>query len=315
VSCAADAQVTGLRLERARRLGPELQSRVRALAAAALAQDGVRPFGEHKWLRLIRGDDRFVALLLWDGPSLIGAAHCYVYRTWAPKRPCRLVAELVVHPERRGAGLGARLLGTLLELARDEGADEVHAWAYGNLPPAQQLARRFELRAERVLLQYELERQQLPTRVAGRPDVRLRPFEAARDAYAWLGLHNRVFAGHPEQGTWDASDLQLRLEQPWFDARAFLIAEDAHTAAIVGFCWVKLPLDSQQAGEIYIVGVDPAVRGRGLGEFLARAGLAHIRAAGRPAATLYVEANNAPARALYEHLGFQQRSAHVCYRR
>ena len=81
MSCAADAQVTGLRLERARRLGPELQSRVRALAAAALAQDGVRPFGEHKWLRLIRGDDRFVALLLWDGPSLIGAAHCHVRYT------------------------------------------------------------------------------------------------------------------------------------------------------------------------------------------------------------------------------------------
>jgi mycothiol synthase len=165
-----------------------------------------------------------------------------------------------------------------------------------------------------VLLQYALARERLPVEVAGRSDVRLRPFEATRDAYAWLVLHSRVFAGHPEQSAWDASDLQLRLEQPWFDARALLIAEDVRTAAIVGFCWVKLPADPEQPGEIYIIGVDPAVRGRGLGAYLTQAGLAHIRAAGR-AATLYVEADNAPARALYTRLGFREQFAHVCYRR
>ena len=84
---------------------------------------------------------------------------------------------------------------------------------------------------------------------------------------------------------------------------------------MIGFCWVKLPRESTAPGEIYIVGVNPSARGRSLGRLLTQAGLAHIRRAGRPGATLYVEADNAPARAMYERLGFELRWEHTCYQR
>jgi mycothiol synthase len=225
-----------------------------------------------------------------------------------------LTAELVVEPARREHGFGRRLLGAIFDLARTEGAGEVHLWAYGDLPPARHLAEQCHCRPERVLLQYGLERARLPTRPGRRADVRLRRFEPSRDAYSWLVQHQRVFAGHPEQSAWDATDLQLRLDQPWFEAQDFLIAEDARSKAMLGFCWTKLPLDADQPGEIYIVGVDPGARGRGLGQLLTWAGLAHIRARGRPGATLYVEADNAPARRLYEGFGFRVQHTHVCYR-
>lgn len=285
------------------------------LAAAASAADAVRPFGEHKWLRLVRGDDRLVAVLAWDGPALVGAAHCLVYHTPAPNRPCRLTAEIVVHPDRRGHGLGTCLLVQALDLAREEGADEIQFWAYGNLPPAQRLAARWQFRPARVLLQCVLDGERLPAQAPSRPDVHLRSFQAARDTSAWLALHRRVFAEHPEQSAWDVNDLRLRLGQPWFDARDFLLVEDVATSECVGFCWVKLPPDPAAPGEIYIIGVDPAARGRGLGSFLVRAGLAHMRARGRSGAMLYVEAGNAPARALYEQLGFRAQHTHVCYGR
>lgn len=305
-----------LRLETVHQLSPELQARVDGVEQAAQAADGGVPaFGEHKWLRLVRGDDHCAALLLWCQDELVAAAHCDAYHTPAPDRPCHLNAELVVHPAHRRRGFGTLLLHGVLALAREEGAGELHLWSYGNLPGARNLAERVGCTPERVLLQMAVPAVQLPPPPATPGGVRLRAFEPRRDAYAWLALHNRVFADHPEQGAWDAGDLQARLEQPWFAGRDLLLAEDDATGAMLGFCWVKLPPDGAEPGEIYIAGVDPTARGRGLGRFLVEAGLAHIRAAGRPGATLYVEADNAPAIRLYQQLGFATRWQHVCYRR
>jgi mycothiol synthase len=301
------------RIELVRRLTPDLQRTVDQLADAAREVDGVRAFGEHKWLRLVRGDDRCAALLLWQDEHLVGAAHCDAYHTAAPDRPCRLTAELVVDPAHRHLGLGSQLLEGVRDLANEEVAQELHVWAYGDLPQAQRLALGFGYQAERTLLQYVMPADRLPGSPELPPDVRLRAFNPHTDAQTWLELHNRVFAGHPEQSNWDMADLQARFDQPWFDPRDLLIAERATTSQVLGFCWVKLPADRSLPGEIYIVGVDPAARGQRIGQILTQAGLAHMREDGRPGAMLFVEATNQPAIALYERLGFERHHVHACY--
>ena len=301
-----------LDLQLVRRLTPELQYQVDRLADAAAAVDGLRPFGEHKWLRLIRGDDRCAALLARHGQRLVGAAHCDAYHTSAPDRPCRLTAEFVVHPDVRNQGIGARLLAAVVDLADEEIAQELHLWAYGNLEPAQHLAQTRDFAPERTLLQYILPAACLPSST----ELRTRPFDRQRDAERWLQLHNRVFAGHPEQGAWDMVDLEARMAQPWFDRADLLMATDDASDDLLGFCWVKLPRDANQPGEIiYIVGVVPEARGKKLGKELTRAGLVHIREHNRSGAMLYVEADNTPAIKLYESLGFACRFEHVCYGR
>lgn len=302
-----------LRLETVRHLSPTLQRRIDGLAAAAQAADGVAPFGEHKWLRLVRGDDRCAAVVLWRGDRLVGAGHSDSYHTTLANCPCRLSAELVVHPELRGRGFGKLLLGALTAQAVDEGANEVHLWAYGNLVASRKLAASQGLTRVRTLYQMHLPQELLPRAPEVPPGLRLRSFEADRDAYAWLALHNRVFADHPEQGRWDAGDLQARLGRAWFNARDLLLLDDPASNHLAGFCWVKLPAESAAPGEIYIVGVDPDQQGRGLGRFLTQAGLAHMRANGRPGAQLYVEADNTAALALYAQTGFHRRWTHVCW--
>jgi mycothiol synthase len=304
-----------LRLEAVQRLPPHLQTEIDGLASAARAADGVSPFGEHKWLRLIRGDDRCAALLLRSGDELVAAAHCDAYHVGPWSGACRLTAEIVVHPAFRGRGLGQQLLARVLDLARDEWADHLHLWAYGNLPRARALAERFGFSPERVLLQYVLPYERLPLSADLPSDTRLRAFEPSSDAARWLALHNRVFAEHPEQGRWEPADLEARLEQPWFDPRDVLLVEDTASGQLIGFCWTKIPLDDNLPGEIYIVGVDPGARGRGLGRRLTELGLAHIRARGRRGATLYVESDNQAAIRMYESLGFEPHAEHVCYAR
>jgi len=66
---------------------------------------------------------------------------------------------------------------------------------------------------------------------------------------------------------------------------------------------------------VYVVGVDPAERGTGLGRALTLIGLRYLRHRGLPDAMLYVDADNAPAIALYRRLDFTRWETDVMFSR
>jgi mycothiol synthase len=57
-------------------------------------------------------------------------------------------------------------------------------------------------------------------------------------------------------------------------------------------------------GEIYVIAVDPAYQGLGLGRQLLLAGLDWLAGQGLPTGMLYVDASNEPAVKLYRDIGF-----------
>lgn len=143
--------------------------------------------------------------------------------------------------------------------------------------------------------------------------VATRPFVVGQDERAWLRVNNRAFAGHAEQAGWDEHTLELRLAEPWFDPTGFRLYEiDGELAA---FCWTKLHLDHDPVvGEIYVIAVDPAFHGRGLGRELTLAGLDAIAARGVGTAILYVDAANEAAVHLYRSIGFTVARSRTAYR-
>lgn len=270
---------------------------VSALLDVAAAADHHRPLGEHQWLDLVQGGRRgFAGLVAWEPGHDHPVGYAQVSQgsgTWA--------LEFVVDPHHRRAeaGIGADLVRAALGVVADEGGGHVHLWVPKPGPEHDAIAAGAGLAKGRDL--YQMRR---PLPVPGpAPDLPTRPFRPGADDEAWLVVNNRAFSRHPEQGGWDAATLAARTREPWFDAAGFLLHE--RDGRLAGFCWTKVHADHDPPlGEIYVIAVDPDFHGLGLGRALTLAGLDHLARRGLPVGMLYVDADNAPAVALYRDLGF-----------
>ncbi|MEP6696656.1 MAG: mycothiol synthase [Pseudonocardiales bacterium] len=296
---------------------PDDVTAVLVLVEAVTEADGMSPLSEHVMLHLRYGGDPEARHLLARGSDgLVGYAHIDV--TDAVEGSA---AEVAVLPEARKHGVASAMVERLLQETPD---GRLRLWAHGQHPAAAALARRLGFRRERVL--WQMRRSLLaPLPAPVLPEgITLRTFIPGQDEQAWTGVNNRAFADHPDQGHWGIEEVRTREREPWFDPAGFLIAERTADGAIVGFHWTKVHGGGsggtaghmhEPIGEVYIVGVDPAAQGQGLGPALTLAGLRHLRSRGLAQAMLYVDESNTNAIRVYERLGFTRWDTDVSFAR
>lgn len=288
------------------------QRQVRELVMAAAESDGVVPVGEQVLREL--GHDRTDHLLVTGagGDGIVG------YLNLSPRRDGSAgMAELVVHPQARRRGIGAAM--GRAAIAKTSGSNRF--WAHGTLHAARATAASLGLVAVRELLQMRRSLRDSPGPVSPPPGVQIRTYAGPEDDAELLRVNNAAFAAHPEQGGWTEAELSERRSEPWFDPSGlFLAFGDASSdrpGRLLGFHWTKVHLDQPGLGEVYVVGVDPAAQGRGLGQLLTAVGVASLarRLAGsaEPTVLLYVEADNIAAVRTYERLGFATYSVDTAY--
>ena len=296
----------------AERLDPPDTAAVLDLIANVTDIDDRAPLSEHVLLHLRHGGDEggrhFLAMAGDD--QIVGYAHLDVTDEVHGSS-----AELAVDPGHRRQGIGRALVAALIAASAD---GRLRLWAHGEQAAAAALANSLAFAHSRMLWQMRrsllapLPADDLP------PGLSMRTFIPGSDDAPWLALNARAFANHPEQGEWTMTDLHQRLSEPWFSAAGFLLAVDDASADIIGFHWTKVhgrhsAHGHEAIGEVYVVGVDPAWHGRGLGRALTIAGLQHLRSLGLGQAMLYVDSTNSRAIGLYESLGFTRWDTDVMY--
>ncbi len=286
---------------------------VRGVIARAATADGTAPVSEQA-VHAVAGAGAARHLVCTARGSVVGYAQLEPGHGDHPA-----MAEVVVDPEARGAGIGTRLVAEVLRA----GGPGTRVWAHGNLPAAAAVARRLGLAGARELLQLRrsLTTPDLPDLVV--PDgVTLRTYRGPEDDAELLRVNAAAFEWHPEQGSWTQREIDERRAESWFDPQGLFLAFPSEDAAagdpnrLLGFHWTKVhaPENGNPAlGEVYVVGIDPGAQGRGLGRVLTLAGLHHLRDRGLGTVLLYVEGDNTAALHTYERLGFARFHVDVAY--
>jgi mycothiol synthase len=280
---------------------PADRDAVLALADQVATETGSSPLSDQTRIALRRDDPGTSLLLVREGDEPVAVA--VVGDGGA-------TVEIVLPPG------GDAALEPLLAALREDSSGALLLWAHGQDAPLSRALVGSGLPVTRELLQLRRrfggDAQPVPEpRIP--EGVTITTFEPGRDEDDWLALNALAFTHHPEQGRMTATDLADREAEPWFDPAGFFLAH--REDRLVGFHWTKVHRDSDEPiGEVYVVGVHPDEQGRGLGSALTAIGLRHLADAGLRTAMLYVEADNAPAVAVYERLGFTAYDRDVCYR-
>jgi mycothiol synthase len=292
------------------------------LISSTTAFDNTPPIAEHILLHLRHGGDKADShLLIEQNDQMIGYAH--LDQTDLVAGPS---VELVVDPKFRGAGVGKQLLSKAIEIC----GRDLRLWVHGNQPAANVLATSFGFQKIRTVLQMsraltDIQQLSKVNKNELNQDVVIRSFLPGIDSDAWLSLNNRVFNKHPEQGGWQLADLNIRINEEWFDEQGFFLAEINHK--IIGSTWTKIhgshthqhvgEIESHAhpvIGEIYITAVDQAYAGRGIGKVLTITALNYLKYQGLSDAMLYVDFDNKAALNLYQSLGFTQSGMDILYK-
>jgi len=303
------------------KLNSTQQEAVLKLIANTAAFDNTPPIAEHILLHLRHGGDKADSHLLVEQENqVIGYAH--LDQTDLVAGPS---VELVVDPKFRGAGVGKHLLSKAIEIC----GKELRLWVHGDQPAANALATSFGFEKIRTVLKMSkplTDIQKLPNldKEVGE-DIVIRSFLPGIDSDAWLSLNNKVFKEHPEQGNWQLTDLNIRINEEWFDEQGFFLAEVNNK--IIGSTWTKIhgshthqhegEVESHAhpaIGEIYITAVDQEYSGRGIGKVLTITALNYLKYQGLSDAMLYVDFDNKRALNLYQSLGFTQCGMDILYK-
>lgn len=284
-------------------------AQVRALLQRAAELDGVAPVSEQAELSLAATGGRHGSHLvaLRDG-MVVGYATVAGSHGEHPA-----TAEVVVDPPWRNHGIG----GDLVAAALAHGGPATRIWARDSAP-AQALARRLRLQVVRALWQMRRQASTPPLPLLQVPaELVVRGYAGPADDAELLRVNNAAFDWHPEQGGWTTAEIAARRGAPWFDAAGLFLASAADAPHhLLGFHWTKVhpSNDTEPAvGEVYIVAVDPAAQGRGVGRLLTLAGLHYLQDRGVGEFMLYTEADNVAAIHTYTRLGFWTSRVNTAY--
>jgi mycothiol synthase len=225
----------------------------------------------------------------------------------------RVILDCWLHPEHRRKGLATKLLGYATRRAGELGAGDVQVNVMEDNAVARTVLSRLGFRSVRRFLELELDMTRLRGQEADQAAQQcchLGHDEEEKLTY----IQNRCFAGTWGYNINTVETMTYRTHLRHFSPEDITLAYDGDK--VTGYCWTwVIPHKDKQKGRIYMLGVDPDYRGKGMGRRLLLAGLSHLRSKGISMAVLTVDSENEAACALYRSVGFEFQAGSLWYER
>jgi mycothiol synthase len=229
----------------------------------------------------------------------------------------RVVLSCLVHPEHRGEVVAMKLIGRAISRARELEVKRVHVNVPEGSVGAQKLFTKIGFRFIRRFLELDLDLSEVYVPNTDRIESRYRHLKRG-DEDKLVHIQNRSFAD-----TWGfnpntVEEIVYRTGLPNCFPEDIILACDGDN--VIGYCWTRIyvgeaELTINRKGRIYMLGVDPDHRGRGVGKEVLMAGLAYLRSKDVGIVELTVDGKNEAARALYGSAGFRVRTRSLWYER
>lgn len=226
----------------------------------------------------------------------------------------RAVLDCLVHTERRRKGLATELFHYASRRARELGARVAHVNVSEDNVAAKALLSELGFGFVRRFLDLRLvlSEAQLPDAEQG--DLAIRhPQPGEEDRLT--EIQNRSFAGTWGYNPNTVEEIVYRLNMTGSSPENVILVCEGDKP--IACCWTATNPGQDAAGtkkgRIFMLGVDPDYRGKGVGKRALLAGLAHLKSKGIEAAELTVDSENAAACALYESVGFKVSSTSAWY--
>jgi len=219
----------------------------------------------------------------------------------------RAVLRWLVHPRHRRGELTERLVNRAVDRTRELGITTLHANIFQDSVTAKRFLTRMGFTFVRRFLELRLDLAEIVLPEINKIASRCRSLQPGEEGRL-TQLQNRSFAG-----TWGFNpntieEITYRVNLPNSSPDDIFLVFDSDKP--VGYCWTRIEVWKKKApdegtGRIYMLGVDPDYRERGLGRQLLFVGLSYLRSKSLRVAVLTVDSENKAARVLYRSVGFE----------
>ncbi len=227
----------------------------------------------------------------------------------------RVVLSCVVQPECRGNGVATKLIERAIDRVRELKVKRIHVNTPEGSVTARELFTKMGFRFIRRFLELRLDLSEVHVPDMGRIGPRYRQMKSGEEEKL-VHIQNRSFAD-----TWGFNpntleEIAYRIGLANCSPENIILACDGEH--VIGYCWTRIYAGEENVtrggkGRIYMLGVDPDHRSKGMGREVLLAGLCYLKNKGLEIVDLTVDSKNKAARALYRSAGFGIRTRSLWY--
>jgi len=219
----------------------------------------------------------------------------------------RVILDCLIHPDHRRQGLATKLLGHAIHRAKDLGVRVAHVNIPEDNVTAKSVLSKLGFRFIRRFLELRLDVSKVRWQDSSQCVVKYRNLQPGEEGKL-AQFQNYSFAD-----TWGYNPNTVEEIVYWTNLSGSSL-EDVVLACeddkIIGYCWTGITckreaVPGEKRGRIFMLGVDPDYRGRGIGKQVLLAGLSHLKSKDLQVVELSVDSENKAARALYRSIGFE----------